>query len=141
MAFFKSTYNILVRPDMDEVFNENDMNNPNSLGVPPKKDWDYARELQIEDVDIWEVLYERGGGHGVYASWSPYAEFYMIRTGFVSDIIGVGIETYYGPTAEKQVYKRATELGMHLVLNEIWVEPENMWLYQKLEEPKKLILP
>ena len=141
MAFFKSTYNILVRPDMDEVFNENDMNNPNSLGVPPKKDWDYARELQIEDVDIWEVLYERGGGHGVYASWSPYAEFYMIRTGFVSDIIGVGIETYYGPTAEKQVYKRATELGMGLVLNQIWVEPEDMWLYQKPEEPKKLILP
>jgi hypothetical protein len=141
MPFFKSTYNILVRPDADEVFNQNDMDNPKSLGLPPKKDWDYARELQIEDVDIWEVLYERGGGYGVYASWSPYAEFYMIRTGYSAQLMGVGIETYYGPMAEKQMYKRAKELSMHLPLNKIWVEPEDMWLYQKPEEPKKLILP
>ena len=135
---FKSTQNIF--KDFGEVFEQSWMDS-NKVGMPPKKEWDYSRQLQIEDVDIWEVLYERGGGHGVYASWSPYAEFYMIRTGFVSDIIGVGIETYYGPTAEKQVYKRATELGMDLVLNQIWVEPEDMWLYQKPEEPKKLILP
>jgi hypothetical protein len=65
----------------------------------------------------------------------------MIRTGFSAQIMGVGIETYYGPLAEQQVRKRCIELNMPLVVNQIWVEPEDMWLYQKPEEPKKLIFP
>ena len=41
-----------------------------------------------------------------------------------------GVETYYGPGAEKQVRKRMKDLGMWGPVNNIWVEPENMWLYQ-----------
>ena len=38
--------------------------------------------MQIEDVDLWEVIYEQGGSVGVYASYNPFAEFYMIRVGW-----------------------------------------------------------
>lgn len=129
MPFFKSTYNIFKAPWEDELFNENWMDS-DKLMLPPKTDWDYSRELQIEDIDIWEVLYEASGAVGVYAAWSPYAEFYMIRTGWQLDLIGKGIETYYGQGASDKVYKRCQELGINLSLNQIWVEPDHMWLYQ-----------
>jgi hypothetical protein len=133
MPFFKSTHNILKRPDEDEVFNPNWMDS-NSLIVPDHKEWDYGREMHIEDVDIWEVLYEQGGGIGVYAAWLPYAEFYMITTGWhplrVNQIINDRIiETFYGPGANDQVRIRAAEMGIYLPSTHIWVDPDEMWLY------------
>jgi hypothetical protein len=125
---FKSTANIFV--DFGEVFDPNWMNS-NKVEMPPKQDWDYARELQIEDVDIWEVIYEQGGGVGVYAAWNPYAEFYLLRTGWWNERNpGYGIETYYGPGAQKQVQKRMKELGIPFASQQHWVEPEDMWLYE-----------
>jgi hypothetical protein len=134
MPFFKSTYNILKKPDEDEVFNPNWMDS-NTLILPDYKEWDYGREMTIEDVDIWEVIYEKGGGIGVYASWLPYAEFYMITSGWrplrlgqtVNDRI---IETYYGAGSNEQVRKRAAELGIFLPSTQVWVDSEDMWLYQ-----------
>lgn len=122
---FKSTQNIFT--NFGEVFESKWMDS-NKVETPPHPDWDYSRELQIEDVDIWEVIYERSGGIGVYASWCPYAEFYLIRTGWWN--APNNIETYYGPGAQKQVQKRMKELSIPYVLNEHWVEPEDMWLYQ-----------
>lgn len=132
---WKSTHNIF--KDFGEVFDENWMNY-SSVQRPPNPPWDYARPLQIEDVDIWEVIYEQGGGVGVYASWCPYAEFYLIRTGWWN--IPNDVETYYGPQAGLLVQKRMEELNIPFILNKIWVDPEDMWLY---EEPKSntLILP
>jgi len=136
---WKSTHNIFT--DFQEVFDENWMNYDN-VQTPPRPDWDYARELQIEDVDIWEVIYEQGGGIGIYASWCPYAEFYLIRTGWRNESSGNAIETYYGAGANEAVQKRAKELKIPLYENKMWVEPEDMWLYQT-PEPKTnaLILP
>jgi len=142
MPLFKSTYNILKKTDEDEVFDPNWMDS-DTLVLPPKKEWDYSRELHIEDVDIWEVLVETGGGFGVYASWSPYAEFYLITTG--SDLRSQWLgkqnesvynyndkfwETYYGLLAQEKVRKRAIELGLSLPNFTIWVEEEDMWLYR-----------
>jgi hypothetical protein len=124
---FKSTQNIF--KDFAEVFESKWMDS-NVMGMPPKTDWDYSRELQIEDVDIWEVIYEQGGGVGVYASWSPYAEFYMIRTGWWNDTKGYGIETYYGPQAQQKVQERMKDLHIPFTLNQVWVDPEEMWLYE-----------
>jgi hypothetical protein len=136
---WKSTHNIFT--DFQEVFEENWMNY-DTLQTPPRPDWDYSRELKIEDVDIWEVIYEQGGGVGVYASWCPYAEFYLIRTGYWNESSGNAIETYYGAGAAQSVQKRAKELKIPLYENKMWVEPEDMWLYQN-PEPKAntLILP
>ena len=130
MPTFKTTYNILVKPWEDELWNPNWMDS-NTIQLPPYKEWDYKEELTIDKVSVWEVLYDASGGKGVYAAWDPYAEFYLVTTGWIpgtkNDRI---IETYYGPEAGKKVYFRAKELNMPLIKNKIWVEPEKMWLYK-----------
>jgi hypothetical protein len=128
MPFFKSTHNILKAPWEDEVFDKNWMDS-DKLILPSKKDWDYKKPLQIENVNIWEVIFERGGGWGLYASWDPYAEFYLLNMG------PQGMETYYGAGVQKHLKKRLKELGLSVPNNEVWVEPEDMWLYQT-PEPK-----
>jgi len=133
MPLFKTTHNILGPRDQDELFDRNHLDR-NTPWLPASKEWDYSREMQIEDVDIWEILYEAGHGIGVYASYSPFAEFYMVTTGWLplqqgqryNDKI---IETYYGPGAQQKVYKRSKELGIDLCLYKTWVADDEMWLY------------
>ena len=140
MPTFKTTKDILKNPWEDELFDPNWMDS-DKLQLPPKREWDYKRELHIEDVNIWEVLFQQGGGLGVYAAWDPYAEFYLITLPYFI-IKENSIETYYGAGAQNRVRKRAKEFGINLNSTEIWVDPEDMWLYQK-PEPKSntLILP
>jgi hypothetical protein len=143
MPFFKTTHNILTKQDEDEAFNPNWMNS-DQLILPPKKDWDYNREMQIEDVNLWEVLCEESAGRGVYVSWDPYAEFYLITTGFDfknnfkwiqnRPYQGRIFETYYGPMAQNKVLARTKELNIGpIMINKIWVDDDKMWLYQKPE--------
>jgi hypothetical protein len=154
MPQFKSTYNILKKPDEDEVFNINWMDSDKII-LPPTKEWDYAREMSIEDVDIWEVIYEAGGGVGVYASWCPYAEFYLVTTGgdfrnmWEGTLQGARVhymdklfETYYGNGASKKAYDKAKELGVTLPVNKVWVNDAEMWLHTKQEklDAKTLII-
>lgn len=128
MPFFKSTKEIF-SPNLGlDVFNENWMDK-NKVYLPPKRMWDYKKELSIEDVDIWEVIYESGGFYGLYASWSPYAEFYMILYGWNYETGSVNIETYYGKLANEKVIKKAKSLGFPISINSVWAEKENMWLY------------
>ena len=120
------------------------------LVLPPKVDWDYNREMIVEDVDLWEVLYEASGGIGVYAAWLPYAEFYMITTGldfrnaarYVNEIpyYDRQIETFYGPGAQEKLIKRTRELGISLSIHQSWVEPGDMWLYSQDPQPPKPII-
>lgn len=142
MPFFKSSYNIFKDPSSDEVFDENWMDS-DKLVLPPTIKWDYSREMKIEDVDIWEVIYYQGGGLGLYAAWMPYAEFYMI-THHLLLYKNDAIETYYGQGASEKAYKRAIELGMPITKNKIWVDQNDLWLYDKSLENianKKIILP
>ena len=122
---FKSTNNIF--KDFGEVFESKWMDS-NKVETPPNPKWDYSRELKVEDVDIWEVIHEAGGGIGVYASWCPYAEFYLIRTGWWN--APNDVETYYGKGSQKIVKKRMKEIGIPFSTQEHWVEPEDMWIYQ-----------
>lgn len=122
MPFFKTTQNILV--DSGEYFESKWMDS-NTLITPPKSPWTYDREMQIEDVDLWEVIYE--DKIGVYAAWSPHAEFYLIRNHWHEPELK--LETFYGPKAMQRVYNRAKELGQTLPLNQYWVDPDKMWLY------------
>lgn len=120
----------------DQIFNPStDYFNPNWMDsdkviFPPFEKWDYSRNMQIEDVNIWEVIYESSGGFAVYAAYDPYAEFYMVRAGWEKEKLGWGAETYYGPGAQKHLRKRAKELGIKLGDNKIWVDPQDMWLHQ-----------
>ena len=139
MPFFKSTFNILRKPDEDEVFTENWMDS-DKVVLPPRVDWDYNREMTIEDVDLWECIYEASAGIGVYAAWLPYAEFYMITTGFDYDsgLMFYGpqhynykkIETYYAAGAQQRVQQRMRELDIPFSLKTHYIDPDDMWIYQ-----------
>ena len=147
MPIFKTTLNILKIVDADELYNRNWMDS-DTLQLPPggpdnpNLKWDYSREMRVEDVDIWEVLYEASGGIVVYVAWLPYAEFYMITTGWVPKTINDRvIETYYVPNSQSTVYKRATELGIPLPIQQVWVDDTDMWLYSNTApSDKKIIL-
>jgi hypothetical protein len=138
MPFFKTTHNILTVPWEDELFDPNWMDS-DTLKLPPSTPWNYQREMKITDVDIWEVLYQASGGIGVYAAWMPYAEFYMICKGWdhKGDTL---VETHYGAGSLEEIKKRARQLKIPLKLNQIWVEPEDMWLYEGKKESNKIII-
>lgn len=123
MVMFRTTHNILKAPSEGDYFDENWMNF-DTIQLPPKTDWDYAREMQIEDVDLWEVISEGSGGIGVYGAWSPYAEFYMVTNGLDK------IETFYGVGSQKRLKKYLDSLGIRYPQNPIWVDSEDMYLYE-----------
>lgn len=128
MPFFKTTKDILTTPWEDELWDDNWMDS-DKLKLPPTYQWNYSRELQIEDIEIWEVLYQATGGVGVYAAWLPYAEYYMITTGWEMAKIGMGIETYYGKGAQQKVAQKMQEMGIPFATYKVWVNNEDMWLY------------
>lgn len=125
MPFFKTTVNIV--KDNGEHFDPNWMDS-NDLVLPFKKTWSYDRDMQIEDVDLWEVIYEQGS-IGVYASWLPFAEFYLFKPPWDMVEKGWGLETYYGANAQTRVFQRLKEFGITLPRTSTWVEQEDMWLY------------
>jgi hypothetical protein len=149
MPQFKTTYNILKRPDEDELYHTSQFER-DTVWLPPQVEWDYSREMQIEDVDIWEIILEASEGFGIYAAWTPYAEFYLITTGF--DMVNEQRivegrpytdkvwETYYGPGASQKVIKRAKELKLPVAVNQYWVDDEQMWLHQEEQKSNKLII-
>lgn len=133
MPIFKTTLNILKIVDQCELYDKNWLDS-DKIYLPPTRTWDYNREMTIEDVDIWEVLYEASGGIGVYAAWSPHADFYMITTGLKPRNLGEIyhdkiIETYYGANSQKKVYQRTKELKIPLPLYQEWIEETDMWLH------------
>ena len=117
-----------------EVYFDDNWMDSNTIVTPTKEPWDYSRELTIEDVDLWEIIWE-SSTQGVYASWSPYAEFYLITTPYEKNTI----ETYYGAGSQDKVQAKLKEFGAIIAINKIWVEPEEMWLY-KDPIPNTLIL-
>jgi hypothetical protein len=125
MPFFKTTKNIFV--DHGEYFDPNWMDSDEII-LPPKQDWTYDREMQIEDVDLWEVIGEFGS-IDVYAAWQPFAEFYMIRPNRALIAKGYSIETFYGPEASKKLTVRAKHFNVNLKQNKIWVDADKTWLY------------
>ena len=129
MPFFKTTYNIFTDVDHDELWNDNWMDSDKVI-LPPHTNWNYERDMEISDVDIWEVIYQASGGIGVYAAWSPYAEFYMVTDRFLSSSNDPSITTFYGKGANKKVQVKMKELGIPFSLNKNWVEPEMAWLYE-----------
>ena len=117
MPFFKSNANIF--KDHGEYFESKWMDS-HDLILPPTTEWTYDRELTIDDVDLWEVIHEEA--FGIYAAWSPHAEFYMIAPFWKMAEKGYSIETFYGIDAGLRIQKRAKELGITLPLNNYWVD-------------------
>lgn len=136
MPQFKTTYNILTKYDEDELFDPNWMDS-DKLILPLNSKWDYKREMLIEDVNIWEVIYQGSNGLGVYAAYDPYAEFYMVTTGLSKHIRMFGlfqysgreVETFYGKNSEARVIKKMKELSIPFSLQPRWVDPDDMHLF------------
>lgn len=103
MPQFKSTMNIF-KDFGDEVFNPHWMDS-DKIELPPSPDWTYDRVMELEDVDIWEVIVERGGGVALYAAWMPYAEYYLLRHNWGQDL-----EAFYGRAVQPQLIQRLEEL-------------------------------
>lgn len=130
MPQFRSTKDILTDLERNELYNENNYDS-NTAWLPVTKEWDYKRELTIDDVDIWEVIHEASGGLGIYASYVPWAEFYMVCSGLKpGDGRDPYIETYYGPGAQQKVADKAQQLGLPIGWFKTWVPEEESWLYQ-----------
>jgi hypothetical protein len=150
MPFFKTNKNIFIDNQYDELYHANNYDSDKVIYPPggpddPKAKWDYARPMTVEDVDIWEEIYWQGGGLGLYAAWLPYAEFYMITPHglyWQKELTNIGIELFYGPGSADKALKRARELGIPVPVSQVWVDQEDLWLYNpQLEDVKKIILP
>lgn len=124
---FKSANNVF---GISEYFDPNWMDTESGIIVPPKDEWDYSRELKVEDVDIWEIIYE-STDISVFAAWSPYAELYLIRPGYTLYACGIREEVYYGVGAQQKIQQRMTELNIPFSIQQVWVDPDKMWLYDK----------
>jgi hypothetical protein len=135
MPTFKKSEHILT--GFGEFFDPNWMDS-DTIVLPPKIEWDYQREMRFEDVYIWEQLCEPFE-YGVYAAWDPYAEFFVLRKELeyekvawdVNHVRKFEFETFYGQGAQQALMKRMAELNIirYVKLNQIWVDPEKMWLY------------
>lgn len=119
MPFFKSNANIF--KDNGEYFEQKWMDSDTPF-LPPTKEWTYDRELQIDDIDLWEVIHE--GDFGIYAAWSPHAEYYMIVPFWWKMDQGYSIETFYGADAAAKVWKRANDLGIKLPILDYWMDDD-----------------
>lgn len=106
MPEFKTTNNIF---KADGCYFDPNLLDSDKPKLPPTQLWSMDRELQIEDIDIWEVITEFSGG-GIYAAWCPYAPYFMcvLRPEFG------GIQTFYGNNAEQQTKQWASEKGIPL---------------------------
>lgn len=105
MPQFKSTKNIF-RDFGDEVWDRN-WQDSDTVQLPPSPDWSYDRILQLEDIDIWEVIIERGGSVALYAAWMPYAEYYIVRYG------PDHMEAFYGRSVRPMVKKFFDDRNIH----------------------------
>ena len=155
MPQFKTTYNILKVSDENEAFESKWMDS-DTVVLPPKINWDYSRDLHVEDIDYWEVLYEGSDGIGFYAAWLPYAEFFMITTGLDAragpqfrdrnlktahiPYWDKTFETFYGPSAESHAVNRAKDFEILLNPSLIWVDDSEMWLHQAIPPENKPII-
>jgi hypothetical protein len=103
MPVFRTTAQIFAHLG-EEVWSP-DWSNYNTVQLPPTKPWDYQRDMTIEDVEIWEVIQEGGNGMGIYASWLPFAEFYMV-------MINWDMAFFYGKGAQREMLKFIKERGV-----------------------------
>jgi hypothetical protein len=109
-----------------EILNDNSLNvlkvKNHSTKLPPQLDWDYTRTATLKDIALWEEIYRQPGNIGIYAAWSPYAEFYMI---VYELFLGTSyeLETFYGKGAAENIFKKAKSLGITLEIQKIYTHP------------------
>jgi hypothetical protein len=90
-----------------------------SVIVPSQLPKLYEKNLDFNDVVMWEEIFYQGGNIGVYAAWSPYAEFYIIvHNLFLKD--QNLIEKFYGDNALHNLLKRLQEFEIEIPVKQKW---------------------
>jgi hypothetical protein len=114
LMIFKSTYQILNNPWKEDVPNID----PFPAVRPPFRLWRENRPIEISDVVLWEQIYYEPGIIGVYASWDPKEEFYLVTYNF---FLGEksGYKTFYGDSCVDKIIKELQILGIELPVRTI----------------------
>ena len=102
MPIFKTNHDIF-KTNGEELWSE-EQKNYSFLTVPESHPWDSSKEPTVEKIEVWEVIVE-SGGLGVYAAWSPYCQFYMLKQGYEFD-------TFFGPSEEKRLEHTLNSLNV-----------------------------
>jgi hypothetical protein len=136
MPVFRSNKDIFVTGG-EEVAERHWFDYEDVMYTPKITKWDYKRDLKIDDIDIWEAIYEDSWGLGIYAAHQPYAEFYMIK--HVDYQRNIVLDTYYGAGAQDRIIKFMVENNIPVSMNQVWVEDSELWLYHPSDD-KKIIL-
>lgn len=76
MPRFKTKYDVF--EGIDELFSEEHAQLNNGVYLPENWSWESNRPITVDDVVIWECLFEQSGSSGIYAAWAPYEEFYIV---------------------------------------------------------------
>ena len=96
MPRFKSKYNVF--ENNEELFSEA-IAKENGFYLPETWDWDNSSQISVDDVIIWECLFEKTGPSGIYAAWAPYEEFYIVTEERVV------VKEFFGPSAKELLDK------------------------------------
>ena len=113
MIKLKSTHEILTMPWKEST-------NYIPVGGKIPSAWKGNVPPTINDIHFWEELYYEPGNIGVYVSWSPYEEFYLIAYNLFANQT-FGTETFYGTDSALEVVKKLSKLRIDLPINKIWI--------------------
>jgi len=91
MPRFKTKYNVF--ENNEELYSEA-IAKENGIYIPETWDWDGSTQVSVNDVIIWECLFEQTGPFGIYAAWAPYEEFYIVTDHRVV------VKEFFGPSAK-----------------------------------------
>lgn len=133
MPLFRSNKDIF-KTGGEEVSERHWFDHEDVMYTPKIKKWDYKRDLKVDDIDIWEAIYEDSWGLGIYAAYQPYAEFYMIK--HVDYQGNAVLDTYYGAGAQDRIIKFMVEHNIPVSMNQVWVEDDELWLYSPTDDKK-----
>jgi hypothetical protein len=117
LIMFKSTYQILNNPWKEDVPNID----PFPAVCPPSRPWKENRSIELDDVNLWEQIYYEPGIIGVYASWDPKEEFYLVTYNF---FLGenTGYKLLRGNSSVDDIVKELQNLGIDIPVNQIKID-------------------
>lgn len=125
MAVYRSTSEIQLNQWEDFL------NFPTTNSYPPREYCTTWRDLDLKDINLWEMIYHVPGGISVYAAWDPYIEFYILVHDLFKNV-PAGIEKFYGIDAERKLVDKLQKLGVDLPKNKVWINPDFSWMYEQL---------
>jgi hypothetical protein len=110
----------------DYIETDNDLSS-----IPKREEWYYDKALSVTDIKLWEQLYFQPGILGVYASWDPYAEFYIVVHNLFLDT-DIGIISFYGKDAANKLTEYLKSYEIVLPIFRSYVEDKDVWLYKDM---------